>query len=110
MGKKTNKTKTAAPVKRAAKTKPAAENVTTPEPARAKPKTAARPAAAKPTARKNSRKPGFSQRDIALRAYFIAERRMASGLHGDPHQDWIEAERQLSSEAGSTATKKVKKA
>ena len=37
--------------------------------------------------------------DIALRAYFIAERRQATGGHGDEHGDWVEAERQLRAEA-----------
>ena len=36
--------------------------------------------------------------DIALRAYFIAEKRRALSLAGDEHQDWIEAERQLAAE------------
>lgn len=38
--------------------------------------------------------------DIALRAYFIAERRQALGLPGDSTGDWVEAERQLLEEAG----------
>ncbi len=37
--------------------------------------------------------------DVALRAYFIAERRQATGGHGDEHGDWVEAERQLRAEA-----------
>jgi hypothetical protein len=36
--------------------------------------------------------------DIALRAYFIAEKRRAEGRHAEPHEDWIEAERQLRAE------------
>jgi len=32
---------------------------------------------------------------IALLAYFIAEKRYASGIGGDQLSDWIEAERQL---------------
>ncbi len=42
----------------------------------------------------------ISSDDIALRAYFIAERRQQEGIHGDEHSDWIEAERQLRAEAG----------
>lgn len=41
---------------------------------------------------------GFSHDDIALRAYYIAERRRNLGLPGDSHSDWVEAERQLLSE------------
>jgi len=37
--------------------------------------------------------------DIALRAYYIAERRAALGWPGDSTSDWIEAERQLREEA-----------
>ena len=33
--------------------------------------------------------------DIALRAYFIAEKRRKLGLPGDSTSDWVEAERQL---------------
>ena len=37
--------------------------------------------------------------DIALRAYYIAEKRQKFGLPGDSAHDWIEAERQLKAEA-----------
>jgi len=37
----------------------------------------------------------FSQHDIALRAYFIAEKRQQSGLSGDSTSDWVEAEAEL---------------
>jgi hypothetical protein len=33
--------------------------------------------------------------DIALRAYYISERRRNLGLPGDPQSDWLEAEKQL---------------
>lgn len=33
--------------------------------------------------------------EIALRAYFLAEKRQQLGLPGDAHSDWLEAERQL---------------
>lgn len=36
-----------------------------------------------------------TREDIALRAYYIAERRRHLGISGDPHNDWLEAERQL---------------
>lgn len=33
--------------------------------------------------------------EIALRAYYIGERRSNLGLHGNAESDWLEAERQL---------------
>ncbi len=36
--------------------------------------------------------------DIALRAYFISEKRRNAGIAGDSHQDWLEAERQIFAE------------
>ncbi|MEI6340301.1 MAG: DUF2934 domain-containing protein [Verrucomicrobiota bacterium] len=44
-------------------------------------------------------KAAISGDDIALRAYFIAERRGKMGWHGDSTGDWVEAERQLQAEA-----------
>lgn len=41
----------------------------------------------------------ISQEEIALRAYYIAEKRRAAGLPGNEHDDWLEAERQLMEEA-----------
>jgi hypothetical protein len=35
---------------------------------------------------------------VALRAYFISERRRADGVEGDPLTDWLEAERQIAAE------------
>jgi hypothetical protein len=43
--------------------------------------------------------------DIALRAYFIAEKRQKLGLPGDSTSDWVEAERQLHAEAALQAKK-----
>ena len=43
---------------------------------------------------------GPSDEDIRLRAYFISERRHRLDLPGDASSDWIEAKRQLLSEAG----------
>ena len=79
-------------VKTAAKAKPAAKTAKT---SAAKPKRAAKSA------------PSFTREDVALRAYFLSEKRRNQGLPGDEHQDWIEAERQLLME--SAGTKKVKK-
>ena len=41
----------------------------------------------------------ISSEAIAMRAYFIAERREKMGWHGDSTGDWVEAERQLRAEA-----------
>lgn len=35
--------------------------------------------------------------EIALKAYYLAERRRHLGLPGDPESDWLEAERALRS-------------
>ena len=101
MGKKATTAKTTAPVKRAAKPSaaipPAAEKKTA---ARAKPATAVAvpKRAAKPLP---SKAPGFTSDDVALRAYFIAEKRRRIGLPGDEGHDWLEAERQILSESKS---------
>jgi hypothetical protein len=41
-----------------------------------------------------------SDDEIRLRAYFISERRRRFDLAGDASSDWLEAKRQLLSEAG----------
>ena len=43
---------------------------------------------------------GLSDDAIRLRAYFISERRRRFALPGDAESDWLEATRQLLSEAG----------
>jgi hypothetical protein len=43
--------------------------------------------------------PSFTKDDVALRAYFKAERRRKLGLPGDECQDWIDSERELLAEA-----------
>jgi hypothetical protein len=50
--------------------------------------------------------PAFTQNDVALRAYFISEKRRAEGLPGDEHQDWLEAERQITAEFAKKKTRK----
>ncbi len=42
----------------------------------------------------------ISDEAIRLRAYFIAEERTRRGLPGDEDSDWLEARRQLMTEAG----------
>jgi len=94
----------AAPVKPAAVAalakiaKPARKTAT----AKKKPPVAKAKAAPKPA---KPAVPTYTRDDIALRAYFISEKRQAHGLPGDEHHDWIEAERQLAEES-----KKPKKA
>lgn len=39
--------------------------------------------------------------DVALRAYYIAEKRQKLGIPGDSASDWVEAERQLKAEAAA---------
>jgi Protein of unknown function (DUF2934) len=36
-----------------------------------------------------------SNEQVALRAYFIAERRRMLGMHGDETSDWVAAEQEL---------------
>ena len=56
---------------------------------------------AETSARKTSVKSSASQpgaEQIALRAYFIAERRRSLGIDGDETSDWIAAEKELLAE------------
>jgi len=62
-----------------------------------KPKSPAKPKA--PAKKKSAARPAITGDDIALRAYFIAERRQKMGWPGDSTGDWVEAERQLVAEA-----------
>ena len=64
---------------------------------------AKKPPAKKPAAPKK-KVASCTQDEIALRAYFIAEKRQSLGLPGDAHTDWIKAERELAAE--SSAKKK----
>ena len=50
--------------------------------------------------------PAYTRDDVALRAYFISEKRRANGLPGDEHQDWLEAERRIAEESAKKKTKK----
>jgi Protein of unknown function (DUF2934) len=40
-----------------------------------------------------------SNEQVALRAYFIAERRRTLGIHGDETSDWVAAEQELLEES-----------
>ena len=88
--------------KKAAKRMPAAKKKATP----AKPAAARDRATAATPARVMTRRTGtkteviggvssVTNEDIALKAYYLAERRRHLGLPGDPQSDWLEAERLL---------------
>ena len=72
--------------------------------------TAKKPAAAKASISKKAA--SYTQDEVALRAYFIAEKRRKLGLPGDEHSDWVEAERQVAAEfrPKTKAKAKTKKA
>ena len=109
MGKKSDTSKAAATpapeTKLAAAKKPAAKKSAMTSTAAKS--TATKPAAAKPK-RVTVAKPTFTQDDIALRAYFISEKRHKAGLPGDAKHDWIEAERQLLAESKKKPAPKAK--
>jgi hypothetical protein len=96
MGKKTTTPSSA--VKPAAKQKPATAKAAAAK--TTKPKTVAKAMAPKA--------PSFTQDDIALRAYYIAEKRQQQGLPGDESSDWIEAERQLLAESKKPVKRTVR--
>lgn len=52
----------------------------------------------KAASKTGSKKPIPSEAQIALRAYYISQRRQQFGWDGDPISDWVEAERQLREE------------
>ena len=61
-------------------------------------KTASNSAGNMATPKSKSQKKGIvqpSSEQVALRAYFIAERRRTLGIHGDETSDWVAAEREL---------------
>jgi hypothetical protein len=96
----TKRTSSEGAVKKAAKLPPkrkvVARTKSTEAPVRAtKPKSAA-PAKETPA---SSNRPAVSVDLVALRAYFISQKRLEDGIEGDPLADWLEAERQLSSES-----------
>ena len=106
---KTTKSKSAAtskPVKTAKSAKPATKPAAAKAPAKkaaAASKSASKPAkpAPVPAAPAKAAKPAqptVSRDEIALRAYYIGERRQMMGWPGDSSSDWIEAEAQLVAE------------
>lgn len=99
MSKKTTPDKKAAtPAKRPAK--PAAKRQASPQLAvAAKPVKAAKAKTAALATARAKRATRLTRDEIALRAYFIAEKRRHHALPGDESQDWIEAERELLAES-----------
>jgi hypothetical protein len=64
----------------------------------AKKKTASNSTGNVTAAKSKSQKKAIAQpssEQVALRAYFIAERRRVLGIHGDETSDWVAAEREL---------------
>jgi hypothetical protein len=64
----------------------------------AKKKTSSLPTGNVAAAKSKSQKKPIAQpssEQVALRAYFIAERRRILGIHGDETSDWVAAEREL---------------
>ena len=86
-------TKSDAPVARTAKTKAGANPAGSGKPNAAAGKSTKLPGT------KPKGYPVLSTGSVALRAYFIAEKRRSTGAPGDQLGDWIEAERQLIIEA-----------
>jgi hypothetical protein len=67
-------------------------------------KTVSKTAGGTATAKSKSQKKGIPQptsEQVALRAYFIGERRRTLGIHGDETSDWVAAERELFEELKS---------
>ncbi len=100
--KKAAKKAAAKTTKKAAKKSPAAKKKAVSR----KPAAARRRATAATPARVLTRRTGtttevigmigsVTNEDIALKAYYLAERRRHLGLPGDPESDWLEAERLL---------------
>jgi Protein of unknown function (DUF2934) len=64
---------------------------------KASPSVATKTAVSKSKSRKN-KDAQLSTEQVALRAYFIGERRRNQGIPGDETSDWVEAEREISEE------------
>jgi DUF2934 family protein len=71
---------------------------TAPKPKEKKPRAPRKTASSGTGSRSKNRPKEPTVEQIQLRAYFIAERRKALGLHGDATSDWVQAERELREE------------
>jgi hypothetical protein len=95
---KTAKKKTA---KKAAKKSPVSKRMTARQPAAARERASAATPARVMTRRTGGKTEvigmigSVTTEEIALKAYYLAERRRHLGVPGDPQSDWLEAERQL---------------
>jgi hypothetical protein len=78
---------------------PALKKKPTPKPAN--PVAPVKSIAAKPAAKK-PQPIVITTEEISLRAYYIAERRMAMGWPGDSSSDWVEAEAQIRREKSAS--------
>ena len=78
---------------------PAARRTSTPKSATARKKAATAGKAKASMPPEAGKAAEFQDETIRLRAYFISERRRRFGLLGDAESDWLEAKRQLLSEA-----------
>ena len=113
MPKKPNTPKNAEPAPLAAATNPAEKAAPKPAPKKAAKAKVTELKSAKTTPTRTRVKAvaitepavSITPADIALRAYFIAEKRQKLGLPGDSTSDWVEAEYQLRTEAKLKAKK-----
>jgi Protein of unknown function (DUF2934) len=71
---------------------------TAPKPKEKKPRAPGKTASSGTGSRSKNKPKEPTVEQIQLRAYFIAERRKALGLHGDATSDWVQAERELREE------------
>ena len=92
----------AKPVKKtASKAKPAAKKSTARKPAAVRDRASAATPARLLTRRVGAKSEvigvvgSVTTEEIALKAYYLAERRRHLGLPGDPEADWLQAEREL---------------
>lgn len=98
---KTKKVAATPAKKTASKAKPAAKKPTARKPAAVRDRASAATPARLLTRRVGAKSEvigvvgSVTTEEIALKAYYLAERRRHLGLPGDPEADWLQAEREL---------------
>ena len=98
---KTKKAAATPAKKTASKAKPAAKKSATRKPAAVRDRASAATPARVLTRRVGAKSEvigvvgSVTTEEIALKAYYLAERRRHLGLPGDPEADWLQAEREL---------------
>jgi len=98
---KTKKAAATPAKKTASKAKPAAKKPTSRKPAAVRDRASAATPARLLTRRVGAKSEvigvvgSVTTEEIALKAYYLAERRRHLGLPGDPEADWLQAEREL---------------